>query len=133
MLRSIGADHVFDYTQGDITESGQRYDLIFDVIAYRSVADYERILSPEGVYVVVGGSLSRILQASLTGGERMRNLSAKLCQEDLAYVRSLLGAGTVVPVIDRCYPLEGVPEALRYYGDRHTQGKVVITVQDSGA
>jgi len=128
MVRSIGADQVIDYTQEDFIKSGQRYDLILDIKAYRSILDYKRALSPKGIYVLAGGSIARILQASMTGGKKMTNFLAKPNQKDLAFMKELLEAGKVVPVIDRRYPLNEVAEAVRYYGEGHAQGKVVITV-----
>ena len=135
MVRSIGADQVIDYTQEDFTQNGQRYDLILDVAAYRSISDYQRALSPTGVYVLVGGSMARITQASFlgpristTGSRKMRNLHAKPSKQDLVFMKELLEAGKVVPVIDTRYPLREVAEALRYFGEGHAQGKVVIAV-----
>jgi NADPH:quinone reductase-like Zn-dependent oxidoreductase len=129
MIRSIGADQVIDYTQEDFTQSGQRYDLILDIKAYRSILDYKRALSPNGFYVLAGGSIARILQASMTGGKRMTNFSVKANQKDLAFMKELLEAGKVVPVIDRRYTLSEVAEAVRYYGEGHAKGKVAITVE----
>ena len=137
MLRSIGADHVIDYTQEDFTKSGQRYDFILDVVASRSIFDYKRALSPKGIFVMVGGSGAAILQAfilgpliSMTGSKKMGIVMWKPNnQEDLAILEELFEAGKVVPVIDRCYPLSEVPEALRYLEDGHAKGKVVITVE----
>ena len=129
MVRSIGADQVIDYTQEDVTQSGQRYDLILDIAAYRSVSDYAPALRPNGIYVVAGGSVARIIQASFRGSKNSRTLSHRPNQEDLVFLKELLEAGKIVPVVDRCYPLHEVPEALRYYGGGHTQGKVVIAVK----
>jgi len=139
MLRSIGADHVIDYAQEDYTKSGQRYDLILDVVAYRSVFDYRRALSPEGVFLIVGGSLATLLQVVFLGALISRIGSKKLGlnaydsnnKEDLALLAELFESGKVVPVIDRCYPLSEVPEALRYLEEGHALGKVVITVEDN--
>jgi NADPH:quinone reductase-like Zn-dependent oxidoreductase len=139
MLRSIGADHVIDYTQEDYTRSGQRYDLIFDVVAHRSVFDYRRALSPGGIFMIVGGSLASLLQILTLGTLISRMGSKKLGlniydannKEDLAFLTELFEAGQVVPVIDRRYPLSKVPEALRYLEEGHAQGKVVITVEDN--
>ena len=137
MLRSIGADHVIDYTQEDFTKSGQRYDLILDVVASQSIFDYKRALSPKGIYVMVGGSLAAILQGfllgpliSMTGSKKMGSVMWKPNnQEDLAILEELFAAGKVAPVIDRRYPLREVPEALRYLEEGHAKGKVVITVE----
>ena len=134
MMRSIGADQVIDYTQEDFTKNGQHYDLILDVAAYHSIFDYKRALSSKGTYVMVGGSTARIFQVlflgpwiSMTGSKKMGILAHKP-NKDLAFMKQLLEAGNVVPVIDRRYPLSEVPEALRYLGDGLATGKVVITV-----
>ena len=133
--RSIGADHVIDYTREDFTRSGQRYDLILGANAHHSIFDYRRALSPDGIYVVVGGGLARIFQAmllapllSLIGSKKTCFFIANINQKDLVFLKELLEAGKVVPVIDRRYPLSGVAEALRYLEEGHAQGKVVITV-----
>jgi NADPH:quinone reductase-like Zn-dependent oxidoreductase len=137
MLRSIGADHVIDYTQEDFTKSGQRYDLILDVVASRSIFAYRRALSPEGIFVFVGGSTAAIFQALLLGPLISRAGSKKMGtvmwepnkKEDLDFLEGLFEAGRVVPVIDRHYPLSEVPEALRYLEEGQALGKVVITVE----
>ena len=138
MVRSIGADHVIDYTQEDFAKNGQRYDLILAAGGSRSVFDYNRALSPEGVYVCVGGSFAQYFQAlllgpliSMMGSKRLGSGLGMPNQKDLAFLAELLEAGKVVPVIDRSYPLHEAAEALRYYGEGHTQGKVVIVVKDN--
>jgi NADPH:quinone reductase-like Zn-dependent oxidoreductase len=139
MLRSIGADHVIDYAQEDYTKSGQRYDLILDVVAYRSVFDYRRALSPEGIFVIVGGSLATFLQVVLLGALLSRIGSKKLGlnawepnnKADLALLAELFETGKVKPVIDKTYPLSKVPEALRYLEEGHALGKIVITVANN--
>ena len=135
MVRSIGADHVIDYNQEDFTRSGERYDLIFAAGGSRSVFDYRRALSPKGVYVCVGGSMSQYFQAmllgpllSMMGGMKMGTVFAPPTQKDLDFLGELYEAGKLVPVIDRSYPLSEVPEALQYYGEGHARGKVVITM-----
>ena len=135
MVRSIGAGQVIDYTQEDFTKSEQRYDLILDVAGYRSIFDYKRALSPQGIYVMVGGSMARIFQVallgpwiSMTGSKKMRLLPAKP-NKGLAFMKELFEAGKVVPVIDKRFPLSEVAEALRYFGEGHVQGKVVITLE----
>ncbi len=134
MIRSIGADHVIDYTQEDFTKNGQHYDLIIDVAAYRSIFDYKRALSPKGVYGVIGGSMARFFQTaflgpwiSMIGSKKMGAVGAKP-NEGLAFIIELFEAGKVKPVIDRCYPLSEVAEAFRYFGEGHAKGKVVITM-----
>jgi NADPH:quinone reductase-like Zn-dependent oxidoreductase len=130
MVRSIGADQVIDYTQEDFTKNGQRYDLILDVAAYHSILDYKRALSPKGIYVIVGGSMAAFSQAvflgpliSMTGSKKMGILMAYPNQRDLVFMKELLEAGKVVPVIDRRYPLSEVAEALRYLEEGHARGK----------
>jgi NADPH:quinone reductase-like Zn-dependent oxidoreductase len=139
MLRSIGADHVIDYTQEDFTKSGQRYDYVFDVVASRSIFDYKRSLSPEGIFVLVGGSGATMLQAfllgpliSITGDKKMGIVMWKPNnQDDLAILEELFITGKVVPVIDKRYPLNEIPEALRYLEEGHAKGKVVIIVEEN--
>lgn len=132
MVRSIGADHVIDYTQEDFTQKEQRYDLILDIVANRSTSDYKRALSPKGVYVAIAPNPSAMLLGSLismTGSKKVTSLKAKPNVNDLVYVKELIEAGKIVPVIDRRYPLSEVAEAMRYLEEGHHQGKVVITVE----
>ena len=138
MVRSIGADQVIDYTQEDFTQNGQRYDLILAANGYHSISDYKRALSPKGMYVMTGGSMAQFWQAvllgpliSMTGSNKMGNLLARPNQKDLVFMKELLEAGKVVPVIDRRYPLSEVPEAIRYLEEGHARGKVVITVDQN--
>lgn len=137
MVRSIGADHVIDYTQADFTDNGQAYDLIFDAVGNRSVSDLERALQPNGICVVAGfTSLSRLFQVVLLGAWVSKTGSKKIGvmdtmkpnRQDLLLIRDLLEAGKVVPVIDRCYPLHQVADAIGYLEQGHARGKVVITV-----
>lgn len=134
LVRSIGADHVIDYTREDFTRTGARYDLILDAAAFRSAIRCRRALSPEGTYVMVGGSMSRLLPLLLLGplisltGKKMSFMVAKMNQEDLLFLKELLEAKRVVPVIDRRYPLSEVAEALRYLEEGHARGKVIINV-----
>ena len=134
-MRSLGADHVIDYTQEDFTKNGKQYDLILDIVAHRSVFAYKRALRSRGSYFLTGGSVTTIFQVLLLGpwirgttGKKMRILAVQPNLKDLVYVTELYEAGKVVPVIDRRYPLSEIPEALRYLGEGRTKGKVVITV-----
>ncbi len=136
MVRSIGADHVIDYTQEDFTQNGQHYDLIFDAVGNRSVSDYRRALSPTGIGSVAGfTTMSRLLQVivlgawvSKTGSQQIGLMNtAKANKQDLTFIKELLESGKVVPVIDRAYPLSEVPDAIRYLEKGHARGKVVIT------
>ena len=136
LMRSLGADHVVDYTQEDYTRSGQCYDLILDVAAYRSVFDYSRALAPDGTFMIVGGSMRTLLQVVLLGalisrfGDKTLGINAwePNKREDLALLGELFEAGKVVPVIDRRYALSEIPEAFRYLGDGHALGKLVIVM-----
>ena len=137
--RSIGADHVIDYTREDFTQSGQRYDLIIAANAYHSIFEYRRALSQDGIYVMAGGGWAQILQAfflgpllSLIGRKKMCNFMAKINKKDLVLLKNLLEAGKVTPVIDRRYRLREVPEAIRYLEEGHARGKVVITMEHRG-
>lgn len=136
MVRSIGADHVIDYTQEDFTQSGQRYDLILAVGGAHSIYEYKRALSPEGRYVMVGGSsMTQFFQAmllgpfiSISGRQKMSLMMVKPKQSDLAFVKELLEVGEVVPVLDGIYTLTEVPDAIRYLEEGRAQGKVVISL-----
>ena len=135
MVRSLGADHVIDYTKEDFTQNGQQYDLILATAGYRSIFDYKRALAPGGHYVVTGGEMAQIFQPMLlgplasSGGRTMTNLSMKSDKEDLAYVKELIEAGKVKPVIDKSYPLGELPEAFQYYAEGRSRGKVVVTME----
>lgn len=136
MARSIGADHVRDYTKEDFTQNGQRYDLILAVNGYHPLSAYQRALNPQGIYVCTGGTLPQIFQAILLGpwmsrkrGKKMGFMGiAKTNQKDLVLMGELLEAGKVVPVIEKCYPLGEVAAAIRYLAAGHARGKVVITL-----
>ena len=139
MVRSIGADHVIDYTQEDFTKNGQQYDLIYCAVGNRSISDYKRALKPQGVCVVAGFTNLRLLfehmilgpRRSKAGGKRVGLMpTMKPNQQDLVFLKALLEAGKVVPVIDRCYPLSETAEAIRYLETGHARGKVVIKVTD---
>jgi NADPH:quinone reductase-like Zn-dependent oxidoreductase len=137
MARSIGADHVIDYTQEDFTRNRQHYDLILAANGYHPISAYKRALSPQGIYVCAGGTMPQFFQAMLlgsmmskNGGKKMGSMGlAKVKQEDLVYLGELLEAGKIVPVIDRGYPLSETVEAFRYIEEKHAQGKVVIIVE----
>ena len=127
LVRSLGADHVIDYTREDFTQKEERYDLILDIVANRSVSDYKRALKPEGSYVAVAFNL-RALIPSL-GSKRAIQLSHSPNVDDLVYIEELIEASKVVPVIARSFPLSEVADAMGYYEDGHPPGKVVITVE----
>jgi NADPH:quinone reductase-like Zn-dependent oxidoreductase len=135
LVRSLGADHVIDYTQEDFTQNEQRYDLIFDIVANRSVSDYMRALTPQGSYVACAFNPTSLFLGpiiSMRRDQKVCSLSHKPNRDDLVYIRELLEGGRVVPVIDKYYPLEEVPEAMRYLGTKNHRGKVVITMEHNG-
>jgi NADPH:quinone reductase-like Zn-dependent oxidoreductase len=134
-MRSLGADHVIDYTQEDFTKNGKQYDLILDIVAHRSVFAYKRALRSNGSYFLTGGSVATIFQILLLGpwismieSKKMRVLAVRPNLKDMVYITELHEAGKVVPVIDRRYPLSEVPEALQYLGEGRVKGKVIISV-----
>jgi NADPH:quinone reductase-like Zn-dependent oxidoreductase len=137
--RELGADRVVDYTQEDFTQRGERHNLMLDIAGSRSFFDFRRVLAPEATVVLVGGPLTyrglgplphlaRTLLASKGRSQTVTFLIAKITTEDLVYLQELLEAGKVRPVVDRRYVLNEAPEALRYLGEGHARGKVVITV-----
>ena len=138
MVRAIGADHILDYTQIDITQTEQQYDLILDIAAYRSPFDYLPILKPKGTYVIVGGSITRIFQVMIFGsliskltGRNILPLASNPSQTDLLALKSMIESGTIVPIIDRTYNLSEVPEAIRRLEERKVSGKIAIRlIQD---
>jgi NADPH:quinone reductase-like Zn-dependent oxidoreductase len=123
MVRSKGADQVIEYTQEDFTKREQRYAPLLDVMAYRSIFDYKRVLSPKGIFVKAGGSMAAIFQAvflgpwiSMTRSKKMGKPSARPNQKDMVFMKELLEADKVIPGIDRPYSLSEVAEAIRYLG-----------------
>jgi NADPH:quinone reductase-like Zn-dependent oxidoreductase len=135
LVRSLGADRVIDYSQEDFSQNGQSYDLILAANGNRSLLDYKRALTPNGVYVMTGGAMPQMMQAmlfgpwhSITGSKKMGNLLARPNPQDLDFLAGLLENGKVVPVIDRRYPLNELPAALGYIEAGHAQGKVVINI-----
>jgi NADPH:quinone reductase-like Zn-dependent oxidoreductase len=140
MVHSIGADHVIDYTHEDFTRGGRRYDLLFDCVGNHSLFACRRVLSPTGTCVMVGGSSDGRWIGPLAGWLKALALSRFVSQnlvwflastnnEDLIILKELIEAGKVTPVIDRCYLLHEVPEAIGYLEGGHARGKVVITVE----
>ena len=145
LVRSIGADHVIDYTREDFTRSGQQYDLIFDNVGNRSLPALRRALSPKGMLIPnsnkgggrwFGAFLGRAFKALLLSpfvSQRLRPFAATGKREDLVVLTELIEAGKVVPVIDRTYPLNETPAALSHYGGGHARGKVIIAVAQNGS
>jgi NADPH:quinone reductase-like Zn-dependent oxidoreductase len=139
LVRSLGADRVIDYTREDFTRNGQRYDLLLDVAGNRPWRACKRVLKPRATLVVIGGPkanrwfgplghVAGVQLASLGASQKATFFIAKANREDFAVLGELLEAGKVTPVIDRRYPLSELPEALRYLGEGHAPGKVVISV-----
>jgi len=136
-VRSIGADHVIDYTQEDFTQSGQRYDLILDNVASRSFSDLRSVLTPQGIIVPNSGhgGMGYVFRAYLLAPFMRQQKTPFMStpnNKDLTFLKELIEAGKVTPVIDRTYPLSETPEAFRYLEEKHAQGKVVITVAQNG-
>ena len=138
LVRSIGANHVIDYTQVDFTRNGQYYDLIFDAVGNRSVSDYKCALTPHGICAIAGfTNLSHVIwiivQGSLVSITGSKNIGlmemAKPNHEDLVFIKELIEAAKIKPIIDRCYPLSEVAEAFRYLEKKHARGKIVITIE----
>jgi NADPH:quinone reductase-like Zn-dependent oxidoreductase len=140
LLRSIGADEVIDYTREDFARSAHHYDLLFDLVGNRSLGDYLRAVQPRGTYISCGGGgpdrssidmLARLIQNAIRSrfvSQKMPGLLAKINREDLAILADLVREGTVIPVIDRTYPLRETAEAVRHVEAGHVRGKVVIAV-----
>jgi NADPH:quinone reductase-like Zn-dependent oxidoreductase len=139
MVRSLGADHVIDYTQEDFTQSGQKYDLIFQLAGTRPPSECRRALTSKGTLILSSGEsdgrwigpVGRIIKALVLSpfvSEKMASFTVKPNKEDLRFLKQLIEAGTLTPVIDRTYSLSEIPEAIRYLEEGHARGKVVITV-----
>ena len=133
MLKAMGSDHFIDYTKEDLLQDGRGYDLILDVVGNRSIFNYKRLLNPKGTYVMVGGTLSLISQILILGPmiskkdrKNLNILVHKPNKEDQNFLKELFLAGSIKPVIDRQYSLSQVAEAIRYLGEGHARGKVVI-------
>jgi NADPH:quinone reductase-like Zn-dependent oxidoreductase len=137
-LRMLGVDHVIDYTREDFTRIGPRFDLILAVNGYRPLTDYRRALNPQGRYVMVGGDGRQIFEAlvkgtlvSRRGGQTVTNLTASPNSDDLAFIKELIEAGNVTPMIERTYALEDTAEAVRHVGAGHAAGKVVVRIMET--
>jgi NADPH:quinone reductase-like Zn-dependent oxidoreductase len=139
LVRSLGADHVIDYRQEEITDSGRRYDVIIDTGGLRPLRTLRRALTPKGTLVIVGaenggnwtGGIGRAMRAAMLSrfvGQTLVMLTSKERHEDLLDLTELIEAGKVTPAVDRTYPLVDVPEAMRYLMDGRARGKVAITV-----
>ena len=133
--RFLGADHVIDYSKEDFTRNGLTYDLVFAANGNLSVFDYQRALTPQGIFVLAGGSMRQLFQSMLIGprlsrpeGRKFLGFMARIKQADMLFLKQLIEAGKVKSVIDRRYPLDETAEAMRYLGEGHAKGKIVITV-----
>jgi NADPH:quinone reductase-like Zn-dependent oxidoreductase len=137
IMQEAGADHIIDYTEEDYTLSGKRYDVIIDHAAHRSVLDSRRALAPGGTYAMLGGASSRLLQMVVVGlpisrfsKEKLGVVPLRPNREDLLTMNNFIESGEVTPLIDRTFPLENLPDALRYFGDGQVKGKIVISMRD---
>jgi NADPH:quinone reductase-like Zn-dependent oxidoreductase len=140
LVRSIGADHVIDYTREDFARTGQHFNLLFDCVGNRALSACRRVLTPKGIYVGIGGggpetSSLRLVSDAVTlrllswfVSQELRGFVARRRHEDLAALQALVTSGAVTPVIDRCFPLSDISEAIRYVEAGHARGKVIITV-----
>ena len=143
LVRSLGADHVIDYTQEDFTQGGQKYDLIFQLAGKTSPSDLRRSLTSEGTLVLSSGDsdgrwigpVDRLVKAVVLSpfvSQKLGSFLAKADKDDLQFLKELIEAGDLTPVIDRTYSLAETPEAIRYLEEGHARGKVVITVATDG-
>src|SRR5712692_2392070 len=138
MVRSLGADHIIDYTKDDYTRNGELYDLICDIAATHGFSDYKRSLTPGGTFVLVGFKdkiilrllYFTLLRRLLSRGRKFRFFIAKINQKDLNLLRELMEAGKITPVIDRRYRLSETPQAIKYLGEGKERGKIVINISD---
>ncbi len=132
-VRSLGADHVVDYTKENFTRGAMKYDLIIDAQGHYSISDYRRTLNPGGSYVIHGGASSTIMSIMLFGplvstlGDKKIGILFHKANEGLDDLARLVSSGSVTPIIDRSFPLDDIVNALKYYGAGHTKGKIVIT------
>ena len=141
LVRSLGADHVVDYTSEDVTQGAERYDVILDNVGTRPLLDFRRVMKPDGIFVIVGGGgpndgkligpMARPLQGLLLApfvSQQFVMLLADINDKDLQFISDLIVARKLTPVIDRIYTLSEVPAAIRYLEEGHARGKVIITV-----
>ena len=134
MVRSIGADQVIDYTEDDFASGDQSYDLILDVVGNRSVADYQRVLNPDGVVLLIGFTTMAHLFKSIAVGawvskrshQKIAPMNANITPNDLGVLKRMVETGKVKPVIDRYYPFHEIPEAMAYLETGRARGKVAI-------
>jgi NADPH:quinone reductase-like Zn-dependent oxidoreductase len=134
LVRSLGADHIIDYTKEDFTKSGKLYDIILATVGYRPIFDYKRALKKKGIYVVTGGYMTQIFQGmllgpwlSMFGGKKLCSMTVKP-NKDLYYMKELIESGKVKPVIDKIYSLTDCEKAMQHYSKGHAKGKVIINM-----
>lgn len=139
LVKSLGAERVFDYTKEDFAESGENCDLILAIRGYRSMEDYSRALVPGGTYVMVGGSWAQIFQSVARGprvlaaaGKRFGRFTYAPKSKDLMFMKEVIEAGQVKPVIDSVYAMRDIAEAFRHFSEGHVRGRVVIHIQGRG-
>ena len=138
LIRSLGADHVIDYTREDFTRTRQRHDLLLDIAGTRSWSEYRRVLTPRATVVIIGGPKGRVIGplghiigmrlASFRASQKVVFFVANFNREDLCVLRELMEAGKVKPVVDRIYPLNRINEAMSYLGTGHARAKIVVTI-----
>jgi NADPH:quinone reductase-like Zn-dependent oxidoreductase len=135
LIRSLGADRGIDYSREDITKSEDKYDLILGVNGNQPLSTYQRMLTPKGIFVVVGGSLEQVLKTLIlgpflsTGSKKMRCLAARHSTQDLDFVIKLVETGRIKPILDRTYPLRQTADAMEYLSQGHARGKVLIAIE----
>jgi NADPH:quinone reductase-like Zn-dependent oxidoreductase len=142
LVRSLGADHVIDYTKEDFTKGDQRYDVVLDNVGTQPLSGFTRVLTPKGIYVMIGGGgpsdsrwigpFGRVIKTMVLSpfmGQKMGMMMADANHNDLTILADMMQSGKVKPVIDRTYKLSEVPDALRYLEQGHARGKVIITVE----
>jgi NADPH:quinone reductase-like Zn-dependent oxidoreductase len=136
LARSFGAGHVIDYRKEDFTLRPERYDLILAVNGYHPLSHYLRVLKPDGSHVVAGGSMLQLAQAAMqskknstSGGQKAAVVADIMSKDNLLFIKGLLEAGKLNPVIDATYPLKDTAQAFRHYENQHPQGKIVITIR----
>jgi NADPH:quinone reductase-like Zn-dependent oxidoreductase len=143
LVQSLGADHVIDYTQADFTQGAVKYDVILDNVGNRSLSEYRRVLDPTGIYVLIGGGgpndgrwigpFGKVIGAvilSMFVDQELGMMLSATNRDDLLFLKGMIEAGTLAPVIDRTYPLAETPDAIRYLETGRARGKVIITVAD---
>lgn len=139
--RSLGADHVVDYTQEDFTRSGKRYDLLFNVNGGRAWSEYKRVLKPHAIFVLAGGPrtplvgpvslMIKIKIAMLGASQKFAFFIAQFNREDMNILKDMLAAGTIKPIVEKTYPLEKISDAMRHLGAGHARGKIVVTMRSA--